>query len=173
MPRLWYVGGGGGDSYAAAAATATAAAAAAASGDGDGAARVSCVGMVRNARTCKVQGRGEMINMRGKLVPLVRLNEQLEIGGDTIEATEGVVVVIETRSQMRGILVDELLGKSTLVIKPLVTHLKSFTGITGCSILGDGQVALILDPDSLGNLTKTQFNPKNLKLTKNHDFPQG
>lgn len=127
----------------------------------------------KEGMVCKVQGRGEMINMRGKLVPLVRLNEQLEIGGDTIEATEGVVVVIETRSQMRGILVDELLGKSTLVIKPLVTHLKSFTGITGCSILGDGQVALILDPDSLGNLTKTQFNPKNLKLTKNHEFPHG
>jgi len=122
---------------------------------------------------CKVQGRGEMINMRGKLVPLVRLNEQLEIKTDNDDPTAGVVVVVETRLQMRGILVDELLGKSTLVIKPLAGNFKSGTGMTGCSILGDGQVALILDPDTLGDLPKTQFKNQSLKTTINHEISHG
>lgn len=102
-----------------------------------------------------VQGRGELINVRGKLIPLVRLNEQLEIPSDITEPMDGMVVVVESRSQLRGILVDELIGNRELVIKPLGGIFKNALGTPSCAILGDGRVALILDPDTLGTLGKT------------------
>ena len=105
----------------------------------------------------KVQGRGELVNMRGKLIPLVRLSDQLGIPSGVIEPTDGVVVVVESRSQLRGILVDALVGKSKLVIKPLGHTFKHVKGMTGCAILGDGHVALILDPDTLGTLQTTKI----------------
>jgi len=105
----------------------------------------------------KVQGRGEVINIRGKLIPLVRLYEQLEISSQTMDPEEGIVVVVESRSQLRALLVDALIGKSEVVIKPLGDTFKTALGMTGCAILGDGHVALILDPDALGSLQKTNF----------------
>ena len=106
----------------------------------------------------KVQGRGEVINIRGKLIPLVRLYEQLEISSQTMDPEEGIVVVVESRSQLRALLVDALIGKSEVVIKPLGDTFKTALGMTGCAILGDGHVALILDPDALGSLQKTNFH---------------
>jgi two-component system chemotaxis sensor kinase CheA len=105
----------------------------------------------------KVQGRGELVMVRGKLIPLVRLNEQLEIASGIAEPIDGIVVVVESRSQLRGILVDRLIGKSEVVIKPLGETFKHAHGLTGSAILGDGRVALILDPDTLGSLQKTSF----------------
>jgi two-component system chemotaxis sensor kinase CheA len=105
----------------------------------------------------KVQGRGEVINIRGKLIPLVQLHEQLEIPTHIMDPMEGIVVVVESRSQLRALLVDALIGKSEVVIKPLGDTFKFATGMTGCAILGDGHVALILDPDALGSLQKTNF----------------
>lgn len=107
-------------------------------------------GMIR-----KVQGRGEVVTVRGKLIPLVRLHEQLEIPSHITEPIDGIVVVVQSRSQMRGILVDGLIGKSEVVIKPLGETFKHAFGMTGCAILGDGRVALILDPDTLGTLQRT------------------
>jgi two-component system chemotaxis sensor kinase CheA len=103
----------------------------------------------------KVQGRGEVVTVRGKLIPLVRLHEQLEIASHISEPVDGIVVVVQSRSQMRGILVDGLIGKSEVVIKPLGETFKHAFGMTGCAILGDGRVALILDPDTLGTLQRT------------------
>ena len=103
----------------------------------------------------KVQGRGEVVSVRGKLIPLVRLHEQLEIASHISEPVDGIVVVVQSRSQMRGILVDGLIGKSEVVIKPLGETFKHAFGMTGCAILGDGRVALILDPDTLGTLQRT------------------
>lgn len=103
----------------------------------------------------KVQGRGEVVTVRGKLIPLVRLHEQLEIPSHISEPVDGIVVVVQSRSQMRGILVDGLIGKSEVVIKPLGETFKHAFGMTGCAILGDGRVALILDPDTLGTLQRT------------------
>jgi len=103
----------------------------------------------------KVQGRGEVVTVRGKLIPLVRLHEQLEIASHISEPVDGIVVVVQSRSQMRGILVDGLIGKSEVVIKPLGETFKHAFGMTGCAILGDGRVALILDPDALGTLQRT------------------
>jgi len=104
-----------------------------------------------------VQGRGEVVKVRDKLIPLVRLSQQLEIHSSVKDPTDGIVVVVDSRSQWRGLLVDRLIGKNEVVIKALGDTFKHAYGLSGSAILGDGRVALILDPDSLGNLQPTAY----------------
>jgi len=104
-----------------------------------------------------VQGRGEVVKVRDKLIPLVRLSQQLEIHSSVKDPTDGIVVVVDSRSQWRGLLVDRLIGKNEVVIKALGHTFKHAYGLSGSAILGDGRVALILDPDSLGNLQPTAY----------------
>ena len=104
-----------------------------------------------------VQGRGEVVKVRDKLIPLVRLSQQLEIHSSVKDPTDGIVVVVDSRSQWRGLLVDRLIGKNEVVIKSLGETFKHAYGLSGSAILGDGRVALILDPDSLGNLQPTAY----------------
>jgi two-component system chemotaxis sensor kinase CheA len=84
------------------------------------------------------------------------------------EPVDGIVVVVQSRSQMRGILVDGLIGKSEVVIKPLGETFKHAFGMTGCAILGDGRVALILDPDALGTLQTTAHKKTALSTAAFH-----
>jgi two-component system chemotaxis sensor kinase CheA len=87
------------------------------------------------------------LNLRGEVLPFVRLREMFAVEGD-LPARENVVVV-RYAGQRAGIVVDQLMGEFQTVIKPLgalFTHLK---GIGGSTILGSGEVALILDVESL------------------------
>ena len=93
----------------------------------------------------------QYINLRGEVLPFVRLREQFEIkerGGKR----ENIVVV------QIGLVVDELLGEFQTVIKPLGSIFKHIKGIGGSTILGSGEVALILDIQSLVALTTAQQN---------------
>jgi two-component system chemotaxis sensor kinase CheA len=98
-----------------------------------------------------VQGSGEVLRVRGKLIPLVRLADQLGIESESQHATEGIVIVTENGPQVHGFLVDRLLGKKEVVIKSLGDSLKDHPGMSGAAILGDGLVALILDPNAYGS----------------------
>ena len=99
-----------------------------------------------------VQGTGELVSVRGKLMPLVRLGNLLGIPGATNDATKGIIVVAESGTTQRCLLVDELLGKKEVVIKSLGDAFKSQVLMSGAAILGDGRVALIVDLDALANL---------------------
>jgi two-component system chemotaxis sensor kinase CheA len=96
-----------------------------------------------------IQGRGEVIDHRGKILPLHRLHRRFEIGGAEEDPTKGIVVMIEVGSKMYALLVDELLNKQEVVIKNLGAFLQDRPGVAGGAILGDGTIALILDPASL------------------------
>jgi len=104
---------------------------------------------------CTVQGKGEMIDVRGRLIPMLRLYEYFNHEPDTREATDGIVVVVESGHDARCVLVDRLLGKQEVVIKSLGEAFKSNRGLAGAAILGDGQVGLILDVNSLVRLHET------------------
>lgn len=99
-----------------------------------------------------VHGRGEMVNVRGRLSPLLRLYEYFDITPQTTDVTQGIVVVVGTETSKRCLLVDQLLGKQEVVIKNLGETFKSSRGLAGAAILGDGRVGLILDTDSLSRL---------------------
>ena len=99
-----------------------------------------------------VEGKGEMILSRGKLIPLIRLNQIFKVGCDANYPWEGLVVVVEHDGRQMCLLLDELLGKEEVVIKSLGESLKDITGIAGGVIMGDGRVGLILDMAGLWDL---------------------
>jgi two-component system chemotaxis sensor kinase CheA len=98
-----------------------------------------------------VHGRGELVDVRGQRVPLVRLAGQLELAQPSGPAT-GIVVVLEAGNDRRCLLVDELLGKQEVVIKSLGETFAGGTLFAGAAILGDGRVGLILDATNLVRL---------------------
>jgi two-component system chemotaxis sensor kinase CheA len=92
-----------------------------------------------------VEGKGEIILSRGRLIPLVRLDRIFGIRGDSADPWNALVVAVEHDGEQRGLLLDELLGKEEVVIKSLGEGLKQTKGIAGGAIMGDGRVGLILD----------------------------
>ncbi len=92
-----------------------------------------------------VEGKGEMILSRDRLIPMVRLGRIFE-GADEIEdPCQGLVVVVEYDGNLMCLLLDELLGKEEVVIKNMGAMMKDIPGIAGGAIMGDGRVGLILD----------------------------
>jgi two-component system chemotaxis sensor kinase CheA len=92
-----------------------------------------------------VQGRDEMVLVRGKLLPIVRLSQRFGVKARSEKVCDGLVVVAECEGKQFCLLVDDLVGKQEVVIKSLGETLKNINGISGCAILGDGRVGLILD----------------------------
>jgi len=101
-----------------------------------------------------VEGKGEMILSRGRLLPLVRLNQIFGIEGDSHQPWEGLVVTVEYENHQMGLLLDELLGKEEVVIKSLGEALKNTVGIAGGAIMGDGRVGLILDMAGIWSIVR-------------------
>ncbi|MDX9962605.1 chemotaxis protein CheA [Desulfobacter postgatei] len=92
-----------------------------------------------------VEGKGQMIKDRGRLVPLIRLNEIFKTSNDVKSVEQSLVVVVESKEERRAFLIDELLGKDEYVIKNLGGNMDDIRGIAGGAILADGKVGLILD----------------------------
>ncbi len=91
----------------------------------------------------------EVIHIRGNVIPLVRLNKVLDI-----ESTKGpdddlIVAIAKKGDQLAGLVIDELIGQQEIVIKSLGKFIKQSKMISGATILGDGEVALILDANAL------------------------
>jgi len=96
-----------------------------------------------------VQGRGEVLDHRGKILPLHRLHRRFGIAGAIENPWEAIIVIVENNGRAHALLVDDMVSKQEVVIKPLGGFLQSLAGISGGAILGDGNIALILDPGSL------------------------
>ena len=94
--------------------------------------------------------RGHMLNLRGEVLPFIRLREFFDVEGDP--PVRENVVVISAGGHKAGIVVDQLLGEFQTVIKPLGSLFKHLRGIGGSTILGSGEVALILDVQALTHL---------------------
>lgn len=103
-----------------------------------------------------VQGQPRMLQVRDALVPLVRLGDLFEVADATTDACRGTVVVIEDDGRRVGLLVDQLLGKEEVVIKPLGQAFSHLRGVAGGAILGDGRVGLILDASGILQLSGHQ-----------------
>ena len=118
-------------------------------------ARVSAGDVIRDP------ARGEMMKFQGNFYPIIRAKELfgLEDGHDDIE--EGIVVWLESGECSYCLFVDELLGQQQIVVKPLPTYVNSFDikscGITGCSIMGDGSISIILDIANLYSAGQGMF----------------
>jgi len=95
-----------------------------------------------------VQGK-EVILLRGQIIPIIRLDAVLNVPPDNKEQNDLFIVIVHIGQQRAGIIVDDLIGQQEIVIKSLGSLLKSIKVIAGATILGNGQVALILDVGSV------------------------
>src|SRR5579884_1823028 len=114
---------------------------------------ISIVESVRpkQAEVKMIVGKGEVVEVRGVYVPIVRLHRLFGVTGDLTDPTQAVLVITEAEGERIAIMVDELLGQQQVVIKSVEQNFRKVDGIAGGTILGDGQVAFILD---IRDLTK-------------------
>ncbi len=100
----------------------------------------------------------EMIMLSGECFPLIRLHQLYNIPTEITDLHDGIVILIENGENVACIFADELLGEQQVVVKPFPTFLNKYAlkqiGLSGCSILGDGSISLILDANNLLNLNK-------------------
>jgi len=99
-----------------------------------------------------VFGRGEMLSVQGRLVPLFRLGRLYHIENAEQDLTRTMVVVVDDGGCSSGLVVDELLGQQQIVIKSLGEAMHGIPGISGGAVMPDGQVGLILDVSGLVRL---------------------
>ncbi len=95
-----------------------------------------------------VQNR-EVINLRGSVIPIIRLSEELDIESCKSPDENMVVVIVKKGEKLAGLVIDELMGQQEIVIKSLGKYISKCKIISGATILGDGEVALILDANAL------------------------
>ncbi len=101
-----------------------------------------------------VHGRGEVIRVRDRLLPLMRLHRVFGIPTARVRPSEALGIVVDNEGDCWCLLVDQVIGKQEVVIKSLGEGLKRSQGVSGGAILGDGRVALILDVAGLLTLTQ-------------------
>lgn len=106
-------------------------------------------GLIKKEKIRDIHGT-KMISYRETLVPYISLAQFLQVEGYSDEEEEEVeIVVIRKGDQMAALAVDDFIGQNEIVIKSLGKYLPAIQGISGATILGDGQVALIIDPNGL------------------------
>jgi two-component system chemotaxis sensor kinase CheA len=111
---------------------------------------------IENVRECLDLAAGEdagqgagVADVRGELLPYLRARRLLDAPDHA--ASRETLIVIEHEQEKIGLAVDDLLGEAQVVVKPLGRPLQGVPGISGSTILGDGRVALILDPAALAS----------------------
>ena len=87
----------------------------------------------------------EYIVLRGECYPFIRLNERYNLSDTREKVDSGIVVVLEYEGRQICILIDRLLQEQEIVVKPIPSYIKKVKGLSGCTQLGDGSIALILD----------------------------
>jgi len=103
-------------------------------------------------------GRGEVVNVRGELLPLFRLYDIFKLSGANTNPLEALLIIIEGEGERYALMVDELLGQQQVVIKTLGHAFGQVPGVSGGAILGDGRVGLILDAAGILKLAQTKAN---------------
>lgn len=93
----------------------------------------------------RVAGRGRVVNVRGEYLPIVALGELFLVPGAGQHPERGILIIVEADDCRMALLVDDLIGQQQFVVKNLETHYRKVEGVSGATILGNGQVALILD----------------------------
>ncbi|MBO5096831.1 MAG: chemotaxis protein CheA [Agathobacter sp.] len=91
----------------------------------------------------------EVIHLRGSVIPLIRLDKVLDIEPKEESDENLTVVIVKRGDQMAGLVVDTLIGQQEIVIKSLGKYINGNKLISGATILGDGEVALIIDANTL------------------------
>ncbi|GAB6098552.1 chemotaxis protein CheA [Halanaerocella petrolearia] len=108
--------------------------------------------LARNYKT--VKGKGEVIEIRDEYIPLVRLYKLFALEPNVIDPTKGIIIVVQEENHKICLLVDEILGQRQAVVKSLEDNFTYVEGMAGATILGDGNVAMILDITTVTEMAK-------------------
>ena len=101
-----------------------------------------------------------VLRLRGRLLPLVSLTEVLELGSDQAGDDAAYVVVTQIGQRMMGLIVDRLFDTEEIVVKPVAPILRHVTMFSGNTILGDGSVIMILDPNGIARAGNIGAGPE-------------
>lgn len=96
-----------------------------------------------------MKGKGEFVDLRGEMLPIVRLNHILEISDENPKVTESTLICLESENSKYALLVDDLIGRQQVVIKSLGPTLSKIKELSGSAIMGSGDIALILNIEEL------------------------
>lgn len=99
-------------------------------------------------------GGERVLEVRGEYLPLVELWNVFDVQGAKTEATQGIVVILQSAGRRYALLVDQLIGQHQVVVKNLESNYRKVPGISAATILGDGSVALIVDVSALQSLNR-------------------
>ncbi len=96
-----------------------------------------------------IESRGEVVDVRGRTNALIRIYEILELKDAVTNVEEGMVLTINVNHRMYSLLVDDIIGQQQIVLKSLEDNYEKVDGFSGATILGDGSIATILEPEEL------------------------
>ncbi|MCX6147798.1 MAG: chemotaxis protein CheA [Candidatus Kapabacteria bacterium] len=99
----------------------------------------------------------EMVRIRNEVLPIIRLHELFNIMPTANDLKDGILMVVETRNKRVCLFVDEILGQQQAVVKAISDYVGKINGITGCMILGDGNIGLIIDIEGLFRMSESNF----------------
>lgn len=91
----------------------------------------------------------EYVMIRGECYPILRLSQKYHLEDSVRSVEDGVMLLLEYEGTSMCVLIDELIGTQEIVVKPIPSYVKKVHGISGCTQLGDGSIALILDVSGL------------------------
>jgi two-component system, chemotaxis family, sensor kinase CheA len=106
-----------------------------------------------------VSGRGELVMLRGEMMPIFRLHRLFGIESAIEDPAQGLLVIVGDEERRCALLVDELLGQQQVVAKSLSKAVGKIPGVSGGAILGDGQVGLILDTGEVAAQARQTSGP--------------
>jgi len=95
------------------------------------------------------RGKGEFVDLRGEMIPVLRLNEVLGINNERPVIWESTLLCVESEDGKYALLIDDLVGRQQVVIKTLGKALAKLRGVSGGAIMGNGDIALILNIEDL------------------------
>ncbi|MBQ4771707.1 chemotaxis protein CheA [Pectobacterium versatile] len=99
-------------------------------------------------------GGERVLQVRGEYLPLVELFHIFDVDGAKTDATQGIVVILQSAGRRYALLVDQLIGQHQVVVKNLESNYRKVPGVSAATILGDGSVALIVDVSALQALNR-------------------
>ncbi len=110
----------------------------------------------READLHPLAGGERVLEVRGEYLPFVELWKVFNVAGAKTEATQGIVVILQSGGRRYALLVDQLIGQHQVVVKNLESNYRKVPGISAATILGDGSVALIVDVSALQAINREQ-----------------
>lgn len=106
--------------------------------------------LVKKEKIRRVHGGIRMVDYRDSVIPLLSLSTLFDCPNySDMEEEEIEIIIVRKGERLAALAIDDFIGQSEIVLKPLGTYLKNTPGFSGATILGDGQVALIIDPNAL------------------------